>query len=241
MQIKTFLTLVEKGHRANYFVVAPDQLGLQLLLPKALSKVAAKEDIYYYDAASVTKDKARLIEKESRKAPAGSSDYSYFVITGLQNLPTESVGPLLKAVEESKYAVFFFQAQHIPRSVRTLLSRSILAKLPFLSKKVVLGNMQALHYDAKAADELNLYDGTLSGTIRAVAMKDMVVAIRRDLRLGARGLPAAQADEVIGSLAFETAVYPLLTEKEAQFIKRGSDPDRKKFLMYLVSERESAR
>lgn len=239
MQIKTFLTLTEGGHRANYFILAPDQLGLQLLLPRSLGKVAAREDIHFFDAASVTKEKARQIEKESRKAPVGSSDFSYFVLTSLQNLPTDSVGPLLKAVEEAKYAVFLFQAQYIPRAVRTLLSRSILVKLPFLSKKVVLGNMQTLHYDARTADELNLYDGTLSGTIRAVAMKDTLLSIRRDMRLGARGLPSTQVDEVIGSLAFDTAVGPMLSESEFQFLKRDSGPDRRRLAVFLASERAS--
>lgn len=239
MLIKTFLTLTEGGHRANYFIVAPDLLGLHLLLPRSLAKVAAKEDIHFFDAANVTKEKARQIEKESRKAPVGSSDFSYFVITGLQNLPTDSVGPLLKAVEEAKYAVFLFQAQHIPRAVRTLLSRSILVKLPFLSKKAVLGNMQTLHYDARTADDLGLWDGTLSGTIKAVSMKDTLLSIRRDMRLGARGLPSTQADDVIGSLAFETAVGPLLNPSESAFLKRDSSADRRRLAVFLASERTS--
>lgn len=241
MQVKAFLTLVESGHRANYFVVAPDQLGLHLLLPRSLEKVAAKEDIHFYDAAGVTKDKARQLEKESRKAPVGSSEFTYFVITGLQNLPTDSVGPLLKAVEEAKYAVFVFQAQSIPRAVRTILSRSILVNLPFLSKKVVLGNMQALHYDARTADELGLYDGTLAGTIRAVSMKDTLLSIRRDMRLGARGLASTQSDEVIGSLALDAAIAPLLSQREVSYLKRDSNEDRKRMVVFLAAERESSK
>ena len=171
----------------------------------------------------------------------GSSDHSYFIIQSLQNLPTDSVGPLLKAVEEAKYSVFIFQAQTITRAVRTLLSRSILVKLPFMSKKVVLGNMQALHYDARTADELGLYDGTLSGTIRAVSMKDTMMGIRRDLRLGARGLGVTLSDDVVGSLAFDSAVGPLLKEEEFSYLKRDSSPDRRRLVVMLLADRESQR
>lgn len=239
MQIKTFLNLLESGRKSNYFIQAPDQLGLQLLLPKSLSKVASGEDIHFFEAANVTKEKARQIEKEARKAPVGSSDFSYFIIQGLQNLPVDSVGPLLKAVEEAKYSMFIFQAQVIPRFVRTLLSRSILVKLPFLSKRVVLGNMQSLHYDARTADDAGLYDGTLSGTIRAVSMKDTMQSIRRDLRLGARGLPSTMSDDVIGSLAFDAAVGPLLSAKETQYLKKDNSPERRRLVMLLLAERES--
>lgn len=231
--------LLEKGHKANYFVLCSDLLGLNLLLPKALGKVAAVGDIHYYDASQITKEKARQIEVESRKAPAGNSDYSYFVISGLQNLNSESVGPLLKAVEEAKYSVFLFQAQSIPRKIGTLLSRSILIKLPFFSKKIVLGNMQAMHLDAKTADELNLYDGTLQGTIKAVQMKDTISLIRRDLRLGARGLPSLQSDEVINSIAFDAAMDPYLRDSERGFLRRDLSADRRRLIVFLVAARES--
>lgn len=237
MKLQTFLSLVEGGHKANYFIVAPDQLGLQLLLPKAFSKVVANEDVYFYDASTVTKEKARQIEKEARKAPVGSSSYSYFVISGLQNLPPQSVGALLKAVEEAKYSVFFFQAQYIPRNCRTLLSRSILVKLPFLSKKVVLANMQAMHQDAQTANEQGLYDGTLSGTIRALSMKDTMASIRRDIKLGVRGLPSLQSDDVVGSLAFESAIYPLLSPEEFAFLKKDSSPERRRLVLFMLAER----
>lgn len=241
MDVSTFLKLVEGGHKANYFIVCPDQLGLTILLPRALSKVAATEDIYYHDAASITKEKARFIERECRKAPSGSSNFSYFVISSLQNLPSQSVGVLLKVVEEARYSVFFFQGQVIPRFARTLLSRSILVKLPFLSKRVVLANLQAMHHNAAVADNQNLYDGTLTGTIRALSMKDTVASIRRDMSLGVRGIPSLQTDEVVGSHAFENSVVPLLTEAEQRFLKRDGNSDRRRLVLFLASERGGQR
>jgi hypothetical protein len=238
MQIKAALALIETGQKANYFILAPDLLGLQILLPKSLEKIAARDDIYYLNASSMTKERARQMEREARKAPVGSSDCSWFVIYGLQNLPVESVGPLLKAVEEAKFSAFVFQSQHIPRHCRTLLSRSILMRLPFLQKRVVLGNLQAMHYDARVADEMNLYDGTLSGTIKALLMKDTVVAIRRDLRLGARGLPSTTSEEVVASNAFDAAIGPMLLEHEASFLARDSSPERRKLIAFLTSDRE---
>lgn len=239
MSLKLLLTLLEKGRKVNYFVQCPDSLGLNLLLPKTLAKVAAPDDMHFYEASGVTKEKARQIEKESRKAPVGASDYTYFIISGLQSLPPDSVGPLLKAVEEAKYSIFIFQAQTIPRAVRTLLSRSMLMKLPFMSKRQVLGNMHALHYDARTADEMGLYDGTLQGTIKAVSIKDAMMAIRRDLRLGARGHPSLQADDTINSLAFDAAVEPYLSDKERNFLRKDSSPERRRLVMFLMTERES--
>jgi hypothetical protein len=241
MQIKTFLGLVEKARRINFYVVCSDLLGLQLLLPKSLQTVVTPGDVHYLDASNVTKERARTLEKEARKAPAGSSRFNVFVIYSLQNLPPDSVGPLLKAVEEARYSIFIFQAQVIKRATRTLLSRSVLVNLPFFTKRSVLGNMQALNYDAKVADDLDLYDGTLSGTIRALGMKDTLLNIRRDLRLGQRGVPSIVTDDTVTSLAFDAAIGSLLNEEEVAFLGRGNSPDRKKLILTLVAERESSR
>lgn len=237
MQIKEFLALLGTGKKINYFVECSDLLGISLLLPRVLEKHMAKDDVHFFDAATLTKEKARQLEKDARKAPVGSSAHSYYVITSLHQLPEQSVGPLLKAVEEAKYAAFIFQAQYVKRETRTLLSRSMLVKLPFMSKKVVLANMQALHYDATAADQLNLYDGNLSGTIRAVSMKDSMMAIRRDLKLGLRGVEGLMSDDVIGSLAFVPAIEPQLTDRERRFLAREDGPDRRRMLAYLLAER----
>lgn len=233
LNLKDFLTLVVSSgnDRINYFVVCPDNLGLNLLLPKALYKIAAKDDVVFVDATSLTKDKARQLEKEARKAPVGLSNFTFFFVAGLQNLPVDSVGPLLKVVEEAKYSCFIFQAQFIPKRVSTLLSRSMLVKLPFMSRRQVLGNLQALHYDAKLADELKLYDGTLNGTIKALATKDTVASIQREMKRGSRGYVSLYGQDMVGSLAFRSAVDGLLDETETSFLKRDDNEERRRLVV----------
>lgn len=240
MNLRELLVLLETKEKTNYFLLAPDNLGLSLLLPKVLEKKAAREDIHYLDAAEITKEKARQLEQEARKAPVGMSDYTWFVITGLQRLPAESSGPLLKVVEESKYACFIFQAQVIPRSLRTLLSRSMLIRLPFLTKRMVLGNMQSLYYDAQLANDLGLYDGTLMGTIRAVQMKDTMLSIKRELKRGSRGLLRLLDNELLNSTAFLPAVEGYLKPEEMAWLKRVDNPERRKLLLFVLSERAAA-
>jgi len=88
---------------------------------------------------------------------------------------------------------------------------------------------------------MELYDGTLSGTIRALGMKDTLLNIRRDLRLGQRGVPSIVSDDTVNSLAFDAAIGPLLNEEEVAFLGRGDSQDRKKLILTLVAERESSR
>lgn len=237
MDLRGLLALLRKGGKVNYFVVCPDQLGLQLLLPRTLEQLAAKEDITYLQAENITREKARQLADEARKAPMAGSNHSFMCIAGMQRLPFDSAGALLKVVEEAKYTNFIFQAQTITKACRTLRSRSVVVHLPFLERKVVLGNLQAMNLDAQTAEDLNLYDGTLSGTAKALAMKDTVVGIRRELRRGSRGSLTLQTDEIVQSLALIPAIQPYLRREEDQFLKREDTPERRRLMLYLLAER----
>lgn len=230
MKIQQFLNLVAKPGRTNYMVICSDELGLSLLLQGALSTVAVLEDIEFLDAENITKEKARQIEVAARLASRGGSELNHFFIYRLQRLPADSTGPILKAVEESKYSRFIFQAQSVPRKIRTLMSRSSVVRLPFLSKTVVLGNMKALNYDARTADQLNLYDGTLAGTIKALSGKDVIVEIQRNMRRGMRGLTAMYNPEVLNSLVFDTAMYNYLIDEEREFLRMGRSMDKRRYV-----------
>lgn len=245
MNIRDFLRLVGNPGRTNYFVLCSDDLGIALLLQGALSPIAATEDVYYHDAETVTKEKARQIEAEARMAPRGGSKLSHVYIYSLQKLPAESVGPLLKATEEAKYTRFIFQAQAAPSRIHTLMSRSSTVRLPFLSRKAVLGNMKAMNHDARTADQLNLYDGTLAGTIRALGMKDTMSEIKREIPRGMRGVAALYNPDVLGSLAFESATEPLFTQEEKRFVTRAGGSEtasgiaRKKIALYQALGRNT--
>lgn len=120
-------------------------------------------------------------------------------------------------------------------------------KLPFLTKDVILANLKGLNFDAKTADQLDLHDGTLSGTIRNLRMKDSLTSIRRELDKGARGLSALfYRDEEtdsgpLTSNAFRPALDPHLTPEEVAFLREGQgrEPsrDRRKIATYLVALR----
>jgi len=208
-----------------------------MLLQKTLPKIASTEDYYAYQAENITKAKAREIEAEARKAPRAGSKLSHVFIAGMEKLPTDSAGPLLKAAEEARWTRFIFQAESLPVKLHTLMSRSNVVRLPFLSKKAILGNLQRMNYDAKTVDRLGLYDGTLDGTIRMLAMKDSIVEIRRELKGGSRGLTALFQPEIVGGLALDTALRDQILEEERRFIDREDNPDRKKLVMYLMSKR----
>lgn len=246
MKIQDFLKLVARPERANYAAICADELGLGLLLQGVLAPIAFAEDIQFFDAETITKEKARQIEADARLAPRSGSQLNHFFIYHLQRLPPDSTGPLLKAVEEARFSRFIFQTQGTPRHIRTLLSRSMTAQLPFLPRKVVLGNMKALNHDAKTADQLNLYDGTLGGTINALAAKDTITEIQRELKRGVRGLTALFSPEILGSLVFNTATYNHLNQSERAFVRRGRTGSkagyaaRQKLALYLALQRVDA-
>lgn len=246
MKISDFLALLSKPERTNYFVLAPDQLGLNLLLQKALESVATSEDVQFHEAGLLTKERARQLEAEARMGPRGGSKYTHFYISKLQNLPVDSVGPLLKAVEEARFARFIFQAQRFDKKIETLKSRSVVVKIAFLTRKAVLANMKLRNLDARTADELNLYDGTLAGTIRNLAMKDTLMSIKRDLKSGVRGRAVMFNQNTLNSDAFEPALDEFLLEEERRFLDATRSSDgfmglaRKRILMYAVTQRISS-
>jgi len=243
MKIQSFLNLVSKPGRTNYMVICSNELGLSLLLQGALGAIAVPEDIQFYDAEHITKEKARQIEVDARLAARGGSELNHFFIYNLQNLPVNSTGPILKAVEESKYSRFIFQAQSTPRKIHTLMSRSSVMRLPFLSKQVVLGNMKAMNHDARTADQLDLYDGTLAGTIRALSGKDAIIEIQREMKRGQRGLTAMFNPEVLKSLVFDVATYNYMDEEERALLRSAKVMDerrysaRQKLMVYRAMQR----
>lgn len=238
MRISVLLKLLEKTGDQNFFILCPDEMGLSQIIRPVILRHAQSEDIYHLEADQITKEKARQLERDARTAPRGNSEKNHFLISGLQNLPKDSTGPLLKAVEESMFSRFIFQAQRAPRKLKTLRSRSIQVKLPFLPKKTILANLQALNLDAKTADQLNLVDGTLGGAQRALATKDTMTAFKRESSSGVRGLAALFQPEMLGSLVFDQGTRGVLTLEERMFLKRDNSQERKKLMIYRALTRE---
>jgi len=228
--------LIEPG-RVNFFIHAPDDLGLTLLLPKALLTIAGTDDIIVQDASILTRARAKEIEAETRRGPVTGAPLTQVYIHRLSEIPDDCVGTLLKTVEDARFARFIFQSQHITKKVMTLRSRSTSVELPFLSRNAVLANLRAQNLDARAADHANLWDGTLSGTIRALSMKDTLASFARETKQGKRGIPALMRDEMINSMAFSTAMQGLLTSREKRFLELSNTPARRRLVTFLAMER----
>jgi len=95
--------------------------------------------------------------------------------------------------------------------------------------------MKLMNHDALTADRLDLYDGTLDGTIRALGTKDTVAAIRRELKKGVRGLVSILGEDMINSLVFKQVLWEYMTEKEQGFLERWDTPSRRRMVALLVS------
>jgi len=237
MKTSQFLKLLQQPGRTNFAAVASSTLGLTTLIPRTLQRIAAEIDIHVYSAGSLTKEKVRQIGREAMMAPRGSSDLTHFLIYDLQHIAVQSVGPLLKVVEDAQYGRFIFQTQKQVRKVSTLLSRASVVRLPFLKEQVVLGNMKELKLDAATAQRLKLYDGTLGGTIESLGMKDTLVAMQREMKAGARGLVTLLSEEYTNSLVFDRAVYDKISKAERDYLARHDDLARRKVVLYLVTQR----
>jgi len=237
VKLTDFLRILSQPGRINYFVVCPDLLGLGSNLQRVLESTTNSADLHFFNAREVTVEKARQIEVESRFAPRAGSDYVIFYVYGLQNLPVNSVGPLLKTIEEAKFARWIFQAQFTPRKIHTIRSRCSVVKLPFMARDITLANMRALNEDAQTADEMNLWDGTLDGTIQALGMKRQLIEIKRDLRRGSQGLASLLREEILNGLALPHATYEFTTTREKAFLEREGSEARKKLVLYLLCQR----
>lgn len=238
MKVSLFLDLLKDTSRTNYYVECSDDLGLGDLITRSFKGKIAPEDVHRYSASEITMEKAHQIEKDSRLAPS-RSPINQFYIYKLQELSAASAAPLLKAVEEAKYSRFLFQAQVNPRKIMTLRSRSTVIKLPFLTKSVVLANIKAKQLDAKAVDELNLYDGTLAGSIRNLNMKDATVEIKREYSKGARGLVALFNESIQSSNAFSHTIGKMMSKSELAFCASASagNLDRQRLATFLAVQR----
>jgi len=208
MKTSQFLKLLQQPGRTNFAAVASSTLGLTTLIPRILLKIAAEIDIHVYSAGSLTKEKVRQIGREAMMAPRGSSDLTHFLIYDLQHIAVQSVGPLLKVVEDAQYGRFIFQTQKQVRKTSTLLSRASVVRLPFLKEQ---------------------------GTIESLGMKDTLVAMQREMKAGARGLVTLLSEEYTNSLVFDRAVY--ISKIERDYLARHDDLARRKVVLYLVTQR----
>jgi hypothetical protein len=97
-----------------------------------------------------------------------------------------------------------------------------------MGKKQVLANMQALHMDAREADESGAYDGTLEGTVQRLAIKDALAEIEKQTGSFEK-LPALlQAAE-----GYDPAMLGVLTQGERDFILQSPVPIRRKLVVML--------
>lgn len=231
-----FLKAVRDRPATHFYSVTPDGGGMVLLLPGVLRKIAHERDIQVFDCARLTVTQARALAREAGMAPIGSSDVTHFVGWNTHLLGDTAAGALLLAIEEGKRGRFIFIADRDPGSgLRPLASRCVQIRLPFLAKRVVLGNLQALKHDARTADEKDLWDGTLGGTLANVRVAKEREAILAAVALGLRGLP--ELLEFSDSPAFDQILAGRLTEEERRFLEHESTPERRRLVAFQLLAR----
>lgn len=234
MKIKTLLELLMSEDRINYAIQCSTDLGLKQILPRILRKKYRPEDYYSFDAEQITREKARQIENDSRRAPQGGSLFNIFFIWGLEKIPSTSVGPLLKAVEEGKYTRFIFQSLVRVPKTDTLTSRCVAVELPFFSRAAVFKNMKSLSLDGLTAHNEGLYDGTIDGTTRTLSMRETTREIQRSLRPTSVG---TLSEDLIMSNAFLPLIENLITAEERNFLALDSSFERRMLIAIKVANR----
>lgn len=234
MKPSKVLALLKDRPSSNIYIQCADSLGMTQLVPQALAKAFSSLDVHVVNARGLTIERARQLEEEARLKPRGSSDRTHVFIYGMSSIPTASVGALLKIVEESPTTRFVFQGQQQLVKDRTIRSRCTLVRVPYLSKKAVLANIQAMSLDAVKVEELGLWDGTLQGTIARLQAHSTLIGFTRELGLGSKGFLNLVSADMLGSQVFDTALADVLSEKEKRFISANPTANRKKLAIYVA-------
>lgn len=233
-----FLKALRENPCTHYYVVTPDGDGMVRLIPRVLRAIAAEPDIRVLDSASVKIAKARRLAQEVGMAPVGGGRVTHFVIWRAHTLDAATAAALLYAVEEAARGRFVFVAGRSPRGAhRPLASRCVELTLPFLSKRAVLGNLQALREDARKAAEKDLWDGTLGGTLANIREEAARSRILDAVSHGIQGLADLLA--CTDSSTFDRVLESHLTEGERHFLERESSPERRALVAFHLLARRS--
>lgn len=226
-----FLRAVTLRPTEHLFVCGPSELGILRLLPVRLEKIAPGS-VSVYDAKNVTADIARHIAAEVHRTPANAVPVAQVVVHGAEMLSKHALPPFLSAMEEPSLARFVIHATHVPQYLGPIVSRCRQFRVPFLKDKTVLANMQALHLDAREAEDL--CDGTLEGTIQRLAIKDALAEIEKQLG-DISNLPA-----ILNEDGFDPSMLNDLTSGEREFLLRSPTQLRQKLVLFLIANRRSA-
>lgn len=234
MKPSKVLEEIKKFPDRNFFILCNDQLGMTQLVPQALQKGFSSLDVVVVNAKGLTIERARQMEEEARLSPRGDSGRTHVFIYGMSQIPTGSVGALLKIVEESPTTRFVFQGQSPMYKDRTIRSRCVVLKVPFLSKKAVLANVQAMGLDALKVDDLGLWDGTLQGTLSKLQSHSTLASFSRELALGSKGFLNMTNPEMLQSTVFDMALADVFSEDEKRFIKQNPSLQRKTLALFTA-------
>lgn len=222
------------GAGGSYFVVTPDVGGMAMLLPRALRRSLAEEDVRVVPG-TMSVGEARHVSWEAGVAPVGGSEWTCFVVRDAERLHPQAAAALLMAVEESRYGCFVFLARRESGTTATLASRSTKVLLPYLPRKVVLGNLQAMRLDARGADAGGHWDGTLDGTLQNLREEKARSAIRAAVDRGLDGLQDLL--HLAESPAFARAISEWATPGEVDYLGRSDSPERRGLVALLVAAR----
>ena len=222
-----FIKHIQTNPRSHVFVVGSAKLGVRRFTQAQCSKLAPGAT-KVIDATSMKVDEARALIEELHTLPEMGVECWQVIVMNAEKLKREVLPQFLAIMEEGQWARFVFHANAAPGYLGPIKSRCTIFKLAFMGKRQVLANMQALHLDARAADEADVYDGTLEGTVQRLAIKDALDEVEK--QTGAfENIPALlQAVE-----GYDPAMLGVLTHGEREFIMGAPQPIRRRLVVML--------
>lgn len=236
MRVQDFIRILGEQPEDHFFAVTPDLEGTLRIVRRSLLAMQPACDVRVHDGSALQVAEAREVASDARRAPLGGSRRASVLVWRAERMPRDAAAMLLAPVEEAGGARFIFLASgEVPDHVEPLASRSVTVRLPFLSRRVVLGNVQALRLDARAADEADLWDGTLGGTLEALRCQATHARVREALGKGAGGYAALA--ELVGEAGFDAALRPSLLSEERAFLEARPGEDRRRLAAFLVARR----
>jgi hypothetical protein len=182
MKINSFFRLVVESSQSHLTVVCPESLGVNSSLRKVLNRISNHHDQIFVNAQGLTVSEAKDLINQTSFSPKGCSDRTHVFVFNTERISRLIVSILLKSVEESKCCRWIFQTSYLREDVLPVFSRTKVCHIPFLSRKVVLANLQKSGKDASSVDELNLYDGTIDGTIEGLVNSSKISTLKDLLR-----------------------------------------------------------
>jgi len=220
--------------RHHVFFLGSPKLGVSRFVRSKMERLAPGS-VRVIDADGLKADEARELMASLHEVPELAIEAWQVLVLNAHKLSRAVLPQFLSIMEEGQWARFVFQAASEPRWLGPVISRCKRFRLSFMSRKQVLANMQALHFDALKADTEDLYDGTLEGTVQRLAISDALVEIKKQV-----GSFDKLPDLVQACDGYDPELLFQLSEGEREFILRAPQGIRRRLVVFLHGARAAS-